>query len=239
MPTQLERTEALAAHLLDEFLSLRQRYALLEPMLYDRDVISRRGAGKQARGFAALKHSLFLSCVQEIAKLATDRDSRAPSVVNIVVQLAESSLLGTLRTRYSEWVVPSIEDEDDPLIVEALRRIELREQAERLTQFEDHVRELLALESALAASPAITAFRTVRDKLTAHTEVRFVADKYQLVDIATLGVKWGDIKTTLAELQRAVELIGFVVRNAGFAWDALETQLEGTAHGFWSPAAGT
>lgn len=239
MPTQLERTEALASHLLDQFLGLRQRYALLEPMLYDKAVISQRGSGKQARGFAALKHSLFMSCVQEISKLAADRDSRTPSLVNIVAQLEEPSLLRALRNRYVEWVVPSIEKEDDPLIVEALERMESREQAERLTQFELHVAELREIRSALLASPAIAAFQTVRDKLTAHTEVQLVADKYQLVDIGALGIKWGDLKKSLAELQRAVELVGFVVRNAGFAWESFEGQLEGLGRGFWSPSAGT
>ena len=239
MPTQLAHAEALAAHLLDRFLSLRQCHALLEPMLFDRKVISARGAGKQALGFVTLKNSLFLSCAQEIAKLATDKDRRTPSVCNIVTRLREPSLLTILRTQYVHWELPSVEDEGDSLIIEALRRIELQEETQRQAQFERHILELVALERALAAAPAIAAFRTVRDKLAAHTEVRFVADKYQLVDIGSLGIKWSDIRTTIAELQRAVELIGFVVRNSGFAWDILEEQLESTAHAFWSPSAGT
>jgi hypothetical protein len=82
--------------------------------------------------------------------------------------------------------------------------------------------------------PALGAFRTVRDKLTAHTEIRFVADKYQPVDIGALGVKWGDLKTCIVKMQHCVELIGFIVRNAGFAWDMLDRQLSEAAHGFWS-----
>ena len=82
MPTQIERLEGLASHLLDGFLALRERYALLEPMLFDSNVTANRGSGKQARGFSTLRHSLFLACVQDIAKLTTDADPKTPSVVS-------------------------------------------------------------------------------------------------------------------------------------------------------------
>jgi hypothetical protein len=80
-------------------------------------------------------------------------------------------------------------------------------------------------------------FRTVRDKISAHTEVRYVADKYQLVDIATLGIKWGDLRSTIARMQRIIELIGLIVRNAGFAWDSFEAQISDAASRFWGANA--
>jgi hypothetical protein len=41
-------------------------------------------------------------------------------------------------------------------------------------------------------------------------------------------------------MQRLVELIGFIVRNASFAWDMLDRQLREAARGFWSsPNAAT
>lgn len=233
MPTQVERLESLASHLLDGFLSLRERYSLLHPLLFDREVCASRGSGKQARGFYSLRHSLFLSCVQDMAKLVTDGDTRAPSIRNITAALEDTLLADALRARYAAWYVPSIEEETDPEIVEALRRIEFREQAERRMQFDELHGELVTLQRSLAAAPSIAAFRTIRDRITAHTEVRFVADKYQLIDISTLGIKWSDLKTTIIEIQRAVELIGLIVRNAGFAWDMLEEQLTNSARAFW------
>lgn len=38
MPTQIQKIEAHASHLLDAFITLRERYALLDPMLFDPDV---------------------------------------------------------------------------------------------------------------------------------------------------------------------------------------------------------
>lgn len=233
MPTKIERLEALASHLLDGFLALRERYALLDPMLFDPNVVSMRGLGKQARGFLALRHSLFLACVQDIAKFSVDTDPRTPSIRNISSALDDVLFIQDLRERYAIWHLPSIKWETDPEIVEALRRIELREQSERRTQFDELYWELTALSGRLEAAPIIAAFRTIRDKLTAHTEVRFVADKYQLIDISALGIKWVDLKTTIVEMQRAVELIGLIVRNAGFAWDMLDEQLSRAASNFW------
>ncbi len=84
---------------------------------------------------------------------------------------------------------------------------------------------------------ALEGFRTIRDKLTAHTEIRFVADKYQPIDIGELGIQWGDLKTVMSEMQVCVELIGLIVRNAGFAWEMLDEQLTEASRGFWSDAA--
>jgi AbiU2 len=236
MPTQLERVEAHASHLLDGFLLLRERYALLDPMLFSSPVVSANGSGRRARGFRALRHTLFLACAQDIAKLISDADPRAPSIHNIAAALRDDALVATLRARYAVWVVPSIESESDPEIVEALRLLELGERAQRGSEFDAHLRDLLRIASELQGSQTIEAFRTIRDKLTAHTEVRFVADKYRLTDIADLGIKWRDLQTAIASLQRAIELVGMVVRNAGFAWEGLDRQLSRAANDFWLPA---
>lgn len=65
---------------------------------------------------------------------------------------------------------------------------------------------------------------------------RFNVDKYQRVDIAELKLKWSDLAATLTSLQRAVELIGMVVRNTGFAWETLDRQLAQMADEFWLPS---
>ena len=237
MPTQIEKIEAHAGHLLDAFLALRERYAMLDPLLFDQVVCAARCSGRQWRGLVALRTTLFLSCAQDIAKLATDSDERAPSLCNIAFALRDEELAAALKARYAAWVVPSIENETDPEIAEALRLLEIDERAGRADEFDRHLRDLLALVSGLADSPEVKAFRTIRDKVTAHTEIRFVADKYQLLDISALGLKWREIAPTIASLQQAVALVGMVVRNAGFAWESLDKQLSEMAGEFWTPTA--
>lgn len=233
MPSQVEKLEAHAGHLLDAFIGLREKYAMLEPMLFDPDTNKNRGSRDQARGFQILRNSLFLSCAQDIAKLTLDGDKRTPSIRNLVSALDDSAVVAELEDRYAVWVIPSVEEETDPDIAAALRRMEERERVERRGQFREHMAELRALWAELSATAAITGFLTVRDKVSAHTEVRYVADKYQLVDIGTLGIKWGDLRLSIESMQRLVELIGLIVRNAGFAWDALDDQLSNASKRFW------
>ena len=138
-----------------------------------------------------------------------------------------------LREQFAVWKIPTMEDETEPEILEALRRIELREGVERREQFDKLYCEATALWEDLSTNGAVKAFRTVRDKVSAHTEVRLVVDKYQFVDIGTLGIKWGDLRSTIQRMQRLVELIGMLVRRSGFAWDMLDEQLSMASEGFW------
>jgi hypothetical protein len=202
-------------------------------MLFDASVSKTRGSFKQAHGFMILRHSLFLSCAQDIAKLSLDSDRRTPSIHNVIDSLSDISLRKELENRYSVWVVPSIENDTDPEIIIALKQMESRERKERRVQFTEHYAELIGLWASVSSSKTMEGFADVRDKVSAHTEVRFVAAKYQLIDIGTLGIKWGDMNQTIESMERLVELIGLIVRNAGFAWEALDRQLTTAAMNFW------
>ena len=149
--------------------------------------------------------------------------------------LGDPAARDELRERFSNWHVPPAEEETDPQIVEALRQLDLRETAENRSRFDRTYLEAITKYAELSSSAAVEACRTVRDKISAHTEVRFVADKYKLVDIAELGLKWGDLRTTIDLMQTMVANLGLLIRNAGFAWDMLDEQLKKASAGFWLP----
>jgi hypothetical protein len=234
MPTQIEKLEAYASHLLDAFILLRERYAMLDPMLFDEEVISKHGAKDRARGFNILMHSLFLSCIQDIAKLSMDDDERTPSIRNLVQPLTNDNLRAEFRTKYSSWAISSIEEETDPEIIAVLKKMQIEEQSERGQRFDNLYAEMTALWTALSTGPVMKAFLTIRDKVSAHAEVRYAVDKYQFVDISKLGLKWGDLRTTVESMQRLVETLGLLVRNAGFAWEMLDEQLSTASQRFWN-----
>jgi hypothetical protein len=238
MPTQFEKIEAHASHLLDAFIALRERYALLHPMLFDPDVPKLRGTGNQARGFLTLRQSLFLSCAQDVAKLALDTDTRTPSIKRLVASIQADDVQVIFRQRFSEWVLPSTEEDFDPEIVAALRRIELREQDEKRVQFDELLFKTTEDWNALSSDSVLLGFLTIRDKVSAHTEVLLVADKYQFFDIGSLGIKWSDMKRLIDQMQSLVEALGLLIRNAGFAWDMLDAQLAKCGQEFWRPSEG-
>lgn len=236
MPTQLEKLEAHASHLLDAFILLRERYCMLHPMLFDEDVPRMRGSGLQSRGFLILRNSLFLSCAQDIAKLTLDADRRTPSIKGLVEALNDENLCNRLRETFAIWELVSTATETDPEIVEALKRIELREQSERREQFNEILARAQSNWASLSQEPYLMGFITIRDKVTAHTEVLLVADKYQFVDISTLGIKWKDMQRAIEAMQSIVEDLGLLIRTAGFAWDMLDEQLTKASKAFWTPS---
>jgi AbiU2 len=217
-----------ASALLDLHLRLAEKNALLQKLVFDHPLVTHLSG----------KRSQHLSCAQDIAKITFDQDSRTPSLANIVHTLKDGRVKGQLGRNFSVWSEPDYRSYSDPAIIEALKRIELRESARRLEQFSQLLAELETLSKSIFSSPTFSAFRIVRDKITAHTEIKLVADKYLPIDLGTLSLKWGDINTCVSLLERPVELVGLVVRNSSFAWDSFHTQLEKNVASVWDNAKG-
>ncbi|MFI2810769.1 hypothetical protein [Microbulbifer zhoushanensis] len=236
MKSKIQKLEGHASQLLDGFIHLREKYALLHPMLFDENVVKLRGSNLQARGFLTLRHSLFLTCAQDIAKLTFDKDKRAPSIRKLFEELKEHSISSSLKDSFSIWKSPSLESEKDPEIAEALKRIEVREQEGRRRQFEEILCSAQNAWATLSNAAYMKGFLTIRDKITAHTEVQHVVDKYQPIDIGTLGIKWGDLKRAIEEMQELVESLNLLIRNSGFAWDQLDHELSKASENFWDPS---
>jgi hypothetical protein len=238
MRKQINKLQAHASHLLDGFLGLREKYAMLEPMLFDHGVVGKYGTGKKARGFEVIKNALFFACAQEIAKLSLDNDDRCPSIKNVVDKLHSEPLLNELREQYAVWDIdPDIEETDPdnlPALTAALKAMTQREEAERRIKFDAHVAQLRTKWETLSDSPVLMAFKTIRHKISAHTDVHLINGEYKLVNIGELGIKWGDLKDTIEALQELVELISLIVKSSSFAWDSLDDQLSKTASGFWN-----
>jgi hypothetical protein len=232
---QIVKLEAHASHLLDEFIKLREKYALLAPMLFNEEVVRARGSYKQNRGFKILRQSLFLSCAQDIAKLCFDKHDATPSILKIVSAVQSEQLRNELREKFAKCISPSVEEETDPQILEALASFEAWEESQLRSQFEALCVELMESWTTLSNTEAAKGFLTIRDKVSAHTEVRLRVDQYKPIDISELGIKWKDIAVTLDSMQRLVEVIGLIVRNAGFAWDSLHFNLSNAAKEFWEP----
>ena len=181
-----------------------------------------------------LRHSLFISCAQGIAKLTLDSDERTPSIKRLMTALDDTLLCKSFEEKFAIWDSPSVETETDPEIIEALKRMEVRQQAGRRTQFAEILDRVKANWTTLSREAYLAGFLTIRDKVAAHTEVLLVADKYQFVDIGTLGVKGSDLRRAIDSMQSLVEDLGLIIRNAGFAWEMLDEQLKNASKAFWS-----
>lgn len=232
---QLKKLEGQAEHLLDGVIWLKERYAVLRPML-EQAVIKSHGAGKKRFAFITIQKVLFFSCVLDVAKLCKDADDRTPSMQKIMNTITDNQpLLQELRRRCSQWVTNRTAEElADPHLMHSIKALEDRNVAERAAEFDQRYKKLLVQWQALLNSKTLEAFTTIRDKVLAHTQLFHADGKYTLLDIGEMGLKWTDLGPMIDEVQQVTELIEHVVRAASFTWDDMEKECYRDALDFWS-----
>jgi hypothetical protein len=205
---------------------------MLEPILFDEATIGRWGSGKRAHGLRLLTTTLVQSCVLGIAKIALDKDERTPSISKLVAALADERMVDGLREEFAIWhLAPTTGD--DAEVIALLQKMERREEEERRAQFNRHLAELLAGWSELSASAPLKSFGIMRNKLVAHSEIWHDGEKYRPVDITSLGLKFADLRTVITSLQRLIDLINLIYRNASFDFEMLDKQLNEAKNQFW------
>ena len=238
MPTEIEKIQGHTSHLLDGFINLRNKYAILKPMLHNKSVVETKGSKQFYTGFNIIKNTLFLSCAQDIANLCSDKYITSPSIKNIISKLENEKLRNELKELYS---IPSrpINEDEDPQIIKIIEQMLTNEQIELREKFEKSYLELQTLWIELSTSPALEAFTKIRKKIAAHTDVIYVDNEYRLLDIKSLNLKWEDIPSTINTMQKVINLLNLIVRNAGYAWEYLDELLEKKVNDYWeiSPAS--
>ncbi len=234
-PPRAMKLRAHAEQLLDLFIGLREKYALLDPMVFDHATIQSKGAGQRARGFSILRNLVSMSCVLDIAKIAIDKDKRTPSISRLVQALEDPKLRQDLRESFAVRTVTPTSGYP-PDVLEAMAAAERRDEDARRREFERDVTDVAARWKALERSAALKSFETIRDKHVAHAELHHDGNEYKPFDVTSLGLTWDDLRDTIAKLERLVVLLTGLYRGASFAFDMLDDQLARASTAFWSGA---
>jgi hypothetical protein len=219
--------------LLDVFLVLQQKYAILNPMLFSVDTVEEFGGKSRANGFNIVKNSLFYSCILDIHNIAKDKDSRTSSVRNFMKELTNEELVDYLREEFAKTAfhpVVSIGPEEVDFSFYQEKRYK-----ENIATFNENYERLQTDWQSFSKSSQMRSFKTARNKLIAHVEVVESENGLSITDISELGLKWGDLKSTIMKLQNIMELLNCIVRNTSFAWQYYEEQLEKISSDYWTP----
>ena len=229
-PQQIAKLRARAEHLLDLFISLLEKFAMLRPLAFDEELAGRVGAGPRGRGHTILKNTLLQSCVQDLVKLTLDRDPRTPSVSNLMTTLEDSTVRDALLADYAAAPRPVLAGAPS-LVLDEIQS----DEAQRLTDdFQATWSDLATRWPTLEDDGSLLGFKKWRDKLIAHSELHHVDGEYVLTDLSQEDLKWSDFGKLIKQLQGTVDSITILTRSAGFAWDTLGGQLDETSDGFWS-----
>jgi hypothetical protein len=222
-----------ASHLITAFVHLSEQYAILYPMLFVEHVPAQYGRGKQARGFAIVKWSLFLSCCQEIAKIISERDPKASSICKTMDSLSDPGIRDEFRTRYCDGRGSTPSYEDSPNLSAARKFFALEERQQHARQFDEIYDAAVRTWRQMESSSLLVDFKLVRDKITAHTQLEQVDGEYKPVNINCTGITWNDLKKTIDDIQQLLEFIGRLTRDASFTWDRLAWTLTEAGSDFW------
>jgi ribosomal protein S19E (S16A) len=211
-------------HLLTYFLSILRKYELIRPMLSSNELSKKYGGGSAGQGFHILKMTMFLSVVQDVAKIVFDGSKKTPSLKKIIEALENDGVVELLEKKY----VSAYEGEDLP------DEIKDKFKSERLVKFREYLDRAMMLYKHIAYSSEAESCRIARDKYTAHLELKFIDGEYRYPDISEFKLSWGIADQLLIDIKELVSLLTMIIRDADFAWESFEYHNKRISDKFWA-----
>ena len=179
-------------------------------------LIARYGTSGKRAGFEALKNTLYWAFIHEFVKICEDHDDKSPSIKRVWCELKHPVTLKHFKDAYSRRAHLLFESEQES-------RADFRKIFIRLCDNADK----------LLNSASLKSYRTIRDKLIAHNELRAENKKYAPFDIRVLGLKYGEEKLLLLLAKEVMDDLNSLVKNSSFTWDSFFAPEERDALAFW------
>lgn len=233
MEDLVNKLQGHTEHLLGFFVGLLERYALLEPMLFQEEVAESFNSTNKGRGFTVIQYSLFFACIQDIVKITMDTGKKTPSIANIMKGLKCQSVLRMLREQFTKTKLNIPEDADEA-VKESCKRLKNEHDAKRCEFFDNTYNALLNKWEGFNTNEPIQVFKKIRDELIAHLDLGVDNDVYQVTDISKLGLRWEDLGSALSELKPIVLDLNLIIRNASFDIEYAESAFNKMASVFWA-----
>jgi hypothetical protein len=203
------------------------KFLFLRPMLMNEGLNQTISSEERGACFRQLRNWLYLDFVLELVKVCDDSDERTPSIRQLKEALADPETLRALKEKYSRRAPLKWLDEQTAQYLQEQEEQELR------SEFDEVYARFRKAADDLLASSAFDGFRTVRDKLIAHNELRKTDEGYEFFDIKNLSLKYGQERQLLEAVRPIIEDLDLLVRNACFDWNSFLPIEEKDVCKFW------
>lgn len=100
MTREIDQLQVQMEKILDLYIEVSELCQILHPMLFDQWTVSHYGQGDRARGFAVLKSTLYLACIQNIVAICVDKPGDTPTIERMINKLKKNSIRQQLRSNY-------------------------------------------------------------------------------------------------------------------------------------------
>jgi HEPN superfamily AbiU2-like protein len=214
MNERIAELEAEVEALFDLTTRAYARFIFLRPMLTDKQLHDRIGKEARAIGFRQLRNWLYWALVQELTKICSDKDRRSPSITTVTQKLRDVRL----RNQLEEKCVKKNREMGEAQVRASFARAYF--------DYERRAEEVLS-------SHSVGSYKTVRDKLISHNELRRSPSGYGFFDVKEAKLKYGDERKLLETLKVLIDHLLLIVRNIDFSWDSFFRNEERDARDFW------
>lgn len=214
MKERIAKLEAEVEALFDLTIRAYARFIFLRPMLADQQLHDRISKEAKAIGFRKLRNWLYWALVQELTKICSDTDPRSPSIATVTQKLRDVRL----RNQLEEKCVKNNREMGEAQIRASFTHA--------YSDYERRATEVLS-------SHSVGSYKTVRDKLISHNELRRSPGGYGFFDVKNAKLKYGDERKLLETLQVLIDHLLLIVRNVDFSWDSFFRNEERDARVFW------
>jgi hypothetical protein len=219
MNEQIKKLEAEVDALQTLTMRAYGRFIFLRPMLRDPAVHHRINKERKVVGFEGLRNWLYWALILELSKICSDNNDRSPSIIRITEKLKDVQLRKQLEDKY----------------VKNNRELGEGEwgEAQLRTDFDRKYSDYLNYAEGMLSSQSVGGYKTIRDKLISHNELRWSGSGYDFYDVKDAKVKYGDERVLLETLRVLVDHLLHIVQNVDFSWDSFFRIEEKYARNFW------
>ena len=223
MDKQIKKLEAEVDALQTLTMRAYGRFIFLRPMLTDQKLHDRINREGKVVSFEQLRYWLYWGLVQELSKICSDSDPRSPSISRMTEKLKDND---HLRKQLEEKYVKNNRELGEGELGAAQLRADFnRKYSDYLERADD-----------MLSSHSVGGYKTIRDKLISHNELRWSKGSstgYDFYDVKDAKLKYGDEKKLLEKLQVLVDRLLHIVRNVDFSWESFFGIKEKVASKFW------
>jgi AbiU2 len=217
-----------------EFRDLIESFEMLVPVAENRELLKKLSESKRKPGVGIVRWSLVQTCIIGITKLAYDKDSRNPTVRNLIEAIVDPPsrpLRDKLKDAFSIAIkaapVPGdTPTEDDLAVWNEIEKIEVQELRESFDRYLPRLEEQWQWFSQHEG-----AFKELRDKRFAHVDVSLIDQQYKLREVEP--PTWNTMKEAVEHLILVAEILLTILHQKDESFEQAVAIARKAATDFW------
>lgn len=235
MKKRIEKITEYVSIVRKKLLYAFEQQALLEKLLFDEDVVSKRDNCFGAEGLDIVRNTLYESLAVNIASLTSDAHEKVASLRCIIGQISDSSVRKELHSRFcilENYQYLGQDGKHDEALTEIFETIQV---SEKIKLFEDKYNEVIKNFENLLNSNHFKCLQSARDKMIAHNQVKLDHKERRTFNNEDFKLKWNDTLQSLKEAKTIVVNLDLIVAKTHFKYESSERHFKKVAKHFWLP----